>query len=136
MTRVVFSVGRPKFGLQLRQKLLRPYDGARHQLRKEGDVGGKGKQGGWTGQGATMHIHDVADGLERVKRDAHGKHPLVQTPRLQRALQGASGKEVCDEVGVFEHAQHHKVESNSSAKEEVTKWALLRPHGPCEEVVD
>ena len=57
----------------LRQQVRGALDGTSHQLWEEGDVGEEGHGIARGAQLPTMDVDGVAEGLERVERDAHGK---------------------------------------------------------------
>ena len=65
---------------ELRQKIRRPLDGARHQLGEERDEGEEGNDVRRRLNLAAIHVDGIGKCLEGVERDADGKYHLEQQP--------------------------------------------------------
>ena len=110
--------------VQLREELRRPDDRARHELREERQEEAEIQELAERFDLPPLHVHDVADGLEREEGDAHGqddgvhaegrraRDPVHQLAQHVMHLDGQAEQvvqEVRDEVRVLEIGQDAQV---------------------------
>ena len=63
-----------------------------------------------------MHVHNEADGLKGVKRDAQRQHPILEIPVLEALVNGASGPQIGHEIGILEGGKQQDVEGQTQDK--------------------
>ena len=100
--------------LDLGQEVGGAFDGAGDELGEESDVEGEILPAARGRQHAAVDVDDVAHGLERVERDAHGQDDAQQRQRgvePQRFQQ--DGQAVREEVEILEEAEDAEVEDGA-----------------------
>ena len=128
------------FLVELRDELVGPHDGTGHQLWKETDIEAEVEDVSDRFDAVTIHIHDVADGLEGIERDAHGEQNgidaeavgaghLVADPRENVEHPELRSEEVVhhigDEVGVLEIEEDGEVDDDAEGQYQVAAQFFL-----------
>lgn len=98
---------------ELRQQVRGPFDGAGHQLREEGDEGEESDDVACRGELFAVNVDRVAQGLERVERDADRQDdPQQETVVVGDAEQ--FGERCREEVVILEDAEDREVQQDVS----------------------
>ena len=106
--------------LEPRQQLLRPFDRPRHQLREIGHKQRKIKKVMLRLHFPPVHIDGVAEGLERVERDAHRQNDIQHRRGKRDRHRSAERRERrAEEIEILEEKQQPQIHRQTDRQKEL-----------------
>ena len=106
--------------LEPRQQLLRPFDRPRHQLREIGHKQRKIKKVMLRLHFPPVHIDGVAEGLERVERDAHRQNDVQHRRGERDRHRSAERRERrAEEIEILEKEQQPQIHRQTDRQKEL-----------------
>ena len=99
---------------QLAQQILRPLNGAGHQLGEEGDKKGIAEEVSFRGNLSPVHINGIAQSLEGVEGDAHRQqHVKGRVVKLKADMDQYGIEAVNGEIEILEEEQNRQVDAKA-----------------------